>query len=295
MVSAMAPIMPPPAQLITSPQCQSPTVTASKSPRALAATGFSTRASIVSPVAHLDNKGESMSPPQGDGIPKMEPFNRSRISRLMKEPPLLQKAEQGLADRCTTLEGDDAYNCWEALFEFENLKNEFQQECEVAADADKGSACRPLERFENLVRQSGGVSTLIDNVRMLAYANKKQHDAGKAAVQGATKKRTTSGGDEEELQASIPDAAGDGGVDEARNAGDDGGVHEAHNVESQAEAKEVGEANNGSGSLGLFQSDDVPDGVPRSEQELLLEQSALLPDSPLTRMLRRRGHRDKAW
>lgn len=26
------------------------------------------------------------------------------------------------ADRCTQLEGDEAYRCWEALFEFENIK-----------------------------------------------------------------------------------------------------------------------------------------------------------------------------
>ena len=92
------------------------------------------------------------------------------------------------------LEGDEAYRCWEALFEFEDIKVPFpillamvmiwtpflaelksfscstlnclirvplhsqeayQGECDTATGNNRASACRPLERFQNLVRQSG--------------------------------------------------------------------------------------------------------------------------------------------
>jgi hypothetical protein len=54
--------------------------------------------------------------------PKLEPFSQSRISRLTPEPSLLRKAEAALSDRCMALEGDKAYECWEALFKFEDIK-----------------------------------------------------------------------------------------------------------------------------------------------------------------------------
>jgi len=50
-------------------------------------------------------------------VPKLEPFNQSRISRLVREPSLLKKAEDAIAEKCMVLEGDAAYWCWEALFE----------------------------------------------------------------------------------------------------------------------------------------------------------------------------------
>lgn len=109
-------------------------------------------------------------------VPKLEPFNQSRISRLMREPSLLEKAEHALAERCVLLEGNEAYRCWEALFEFENVKEAHQGECAVASSEDRASACGPLERFENLVRQSGGVSGLIDNILMLAKTAKLQKE-----------------------------------------------------------------------------------------------------------------------
>jgi hypothetical protein len=107
-------------------------------------------------------------------VPKTQPFNQSRISRLVREHSLLEKAEHALADKCTLLEGDEAFRCWEALFEFENIKEECQVECDLATGDDRSTACRPLERFENLVRQSGGVKGLIDNVLMVAKAAKKR-------------------------------------------------------------------------------------------------------------------------
>jgi hypothetical protein len=109
-------------------------------------------------------------------VPKMEPFNQSRISRLVREPSLLEKAENAISDKCTILEGDEAYRCWEALFEFENIKETYQVECDIATGEERENACRPLERFENLVRQSGGVSGLIDNIRMVAKTTKRQQE-----------------------------------------------------------------------------------------------------------------------
>jgi hypothetical protein len=108
----------------------------------------------------------------GHDVPKLESFNQSRVSRLMREPPLLEKVEHALAERCMHLEGDEAYRCWEALFEFEDIKEAYQGECDTATGDNRASACRPLERFQNLVRQSGGLSGLIDNIRMLAKTAK---------------------------------------------------------------------------------------------------------------------------
>lgn len=110
----------------------------------------------------------------GHGVPKSEPFNQSRISRQMRGPSLLETAENAIAEKCTHLEGDEAYSCWEALFEFENIKEEYQQECDVASFDEREGACGRLERFQNLVRQSGGVSGLIDNIRMIARIAKKK-------------------------------------------------------------------------------------------------------------------------
>lgn len=114
-----------------------------------------------------------------EGVPKMEPFNRSRVSRLSREPPLLEKAEQAISDRCSILEGDDAYRCWEALFEFENLKEELSGNCNIAPHSERATACRPLERLEHVVRQSGGVRSLINNVQMLAKVNEMRKAADK--------------------------------------------------------------------------------------------------------------------
>lgn len=110
----------------------------------------------------------------GHDVPKSEPFNQSRISRQLRGPSLLETAENALAEKCTHLEGDEAYRCWEALFEFENIKEEYQQECDVASADERAGACSRLERFQNLVRQSGGASGLIDNVRMVARTAKKK-------------------------------------------------------------------------------------------------------------------------
>jgi hypothetical protein len=145
--------------------------------KVLAMSPGSSRAMASEGVQHSSSSSSSNS----QNVPKMEPFNQSRISRLMREPSLLEKAENALADKCTVLEGDDAYRCWEALFEFENLKETYQVECDVATGDERENACRPLDRFENLVRQSGGVSGLIDNIRMVAMTAKRQQEPTEVA------------------------------------------------------------------------------------------------------------------
>lgn len=146
--------------------------------KVLAMSPGSSRAMASEGVQHSSSSSSSQN------VPKMEPFNQSRISRLMREPSLLEKAESALSDKCTALEGDDAYRCWEALSEFENLKETYQVECDIATGDERENACRPLERFENLVRQSGGVSGLIDNIRMVAMTARRQQEPTEVASTG---------------------------------------------------------------------------------------------------------------
>ncbi|GKA54363.1 CCG-binding protein 1 [Tanacetum coccineum] len=56
-------------------------------------------------------------------IPKLEPFSRSKLDRMVKDPPLIQKSENDIADYCSTLEGDRSYSCWRAYFELKDLEN----------------------------------------------------------------------------------------------------------------------------------------------------------------------------
>jgi hypothetical protein len=54
--------------------------------------------------------------PRGE-VPKMlEPFSRSKLTRSIREPSLIQKAEAAIRDRCCLLEGDESFECWEAFF-----------------------------------------------------------------------------------------------------------------------------------------------------------------------------------
>ncbi|CAK9876772.1 unnamed protein product [Sphagnum jensenii] len=178
MVVAMAPIIPLPLHVV-SPQVQS------NSSPVLPGSKMGSRPALVSCTAVL-SPGKSSEGGAGAHHnslpPKMEPFSRSRISRLMREPSLLEKAEQALSDRCMVLEGDEGYRCWEALSEFENIKEAYETQCNIAPSHERGTACHPLERFENLVRQSGGVSGLIDNVIMVAKVAKLPHGVDKPLV-----------------------------------------------------------------------------------------------------------------
>ncbi|CAM6096931.1 unnamed protein product [Calypogeia fissa] len=99
--------------------------------------------------------------------PKLEPFSQSRLSRAMRERSFLRKAEDAMNEKCMVLEGEDAFECWEALFDYENMKEEAETECTIAEPGERQDECKKLERLENMVRQSGGVNSLIDNVRMM--------------------------------------------------------------------------------------------------------------------------------
>lgn len=119
--------------------------------------------------------------PEGGHVepPKLEPFSQSRLSRSMRERSFLRKAEDALNEKCMVLEGEDAYECWEALFDYETMKDEAEGECTIAEPGDRDASCKKLERLENMVRQSGGVNSLIDNVRMITKIKEanKQKDA----------------------------------------------------------------------------------------------------------------------
>ncbi|KAJ0961047.1 hypothetical protein J5N97_000948 [Dioscorea zingiberensis] len=144
-------------------------------------------------------------------IPKLEPFSRSRIDRLVKDPPFLQKAEDDLTEYCSTLEGDKSYSCWMAYFELKDLEEEMTQE--------------DVEKF---VRQAGGVKALINCLHGITAMQKKQEEKATrpVALNGKTDKRNP-----------FP----------------------------------------------------VPDGIPKSQEELEEEEEGRMPDSPFTRLLRSMG------
>lgn len=149
-------------------------------------------------------------------IPKLEPFSRNKIDRAAIEPPLIQKAENQIADYCVTLEGDDSYSCWEAYFELKDLEKD-----------------APKAEVERLIIESGGVKSLISCVHGVAGIHKAKKDCGSS--------RKTN---------SIAGAA-------ARPC-------------------------------------PIPDGLPKTSEELEEEKKALMPDSPFTRLLRARG-KSAAW
>uniref|UniRef100_A0A803NPC0 CCG-binding protein 1 n=1 Tax=Cannabis sativa TaxID=3483 RepID=A0A803NPC0_CANSA len=60
-------------------------------------------------------------------IPKLEPFSRTKFERILKDPPLIEKSENELADYCSTLEGDESYGCWRAYFELKDLEKHRKQ------------------------------------------------------------------------------------------------------------------------------------------------------------------------
>ncbi|KAG6546485.1 hypothetical protein Mapa_012034 [Marchantia paleacea] len=123
--------------------------------------------------------------------PRLDDFSQSRLSRSMRDRTILQKAESALFEKCMALEGEKAYECWEALFDYEQIKEEYETECDVAPSENRAEACRPLERFENMVRQSGGANSLIDNVRMSAKVAKRNAAAAEKAKRDASNETRT--------------------------------------------------------------------------------------------------------
>ncbi|KAL8554404.1 hypothetical protein ACS0TY_002554 [Phlomoides rotata] len=144
-------------------------------------------------------------------IPKLEPFSRNKFDRAVKEPPLIQKSENEIADYCCTLEGDDSYSCWKAYFELKELEKD-----------------APKEEVERLIIESGGVKSLIGFVH------------GVSAIHKAKKECTNS--------------------------------NKHINFENKVE-----------------RSCPIPDGLPKTLEELEEEEKGRMPDSPFTRLLRARG------
>ncbi|GAB4853949.1 hypothetical protein Ancab_018158 [Ancistrocladus abbreviatus] len=158
-------------------------------------------------------------------IPKLEPFSRTKFERAVKDPPLIQKSENDLADYCTTLEGEQSYSCWRAYFELKDL----EKEC-------------PKEEVERLIIEAGGVKSLVRCVHGIAEIHKKKKELEGAAAAAALAKAADA--DKERQLRRMP-------------------FH-------------------------------IPDGLPKSTDEMEEEEKARMPDSPYTRLLRLKG-RYPAW
>ncbi|KAK9056700.1 hypothetical protein SSX86_024062 [Deinandra increscens subsp. villosa] len=158
-------------------------------------------------------------------IPKLEPFSRSRskLDRVVKDPPLIQKSENDLADYCSTLEGDPSYSCWRAYFELKDLEKE-----------------APKEDVERMILESGGVKSLIGCLHGISeiHKAKKQSELNGSNVNSMVSECTPA----VEVRRACP----------------------------------------------------VPDGVPKSREEMEEEEKGMMPDSPFTRLLRAKG-RFPAW
>ncbi|KAJ0643762.1 putative CCG-binding protein [Helianthus annuus] len=157
-------------------------------------------------------------------IPKLEPFSRSKFDRIVKDPPLIQKSENDLADYCSTLEGDPSYSCWRAYFELKDLEKE-----------------APKEEVERVILESGGMKSLIGCLHGISEIHKaKKQSQNRSNVNNNNMK-----------QENTP-------------------------------AVEGGRAC------------PVPDGLPKSREEMEEEEKGRMPDSPFTRLLRSKG-RSPAW
>ncbi|GLJ26162.1 hypothetical protein SUGI_0501700 [Cryptomeria japonica] len=108
---------------------------------------------------------------QNDAIHQVKesPFKRTLL-RGMQEPSPIQKAENDMMDYCSTLEGDEGYQCWEAYFEFEDMKKESIAEAEAGSETAKDDLVK-------MVRQSGGVKSLVENVHFVTKISKMRKDA----------------------------------------------------------------------------------------------------------------------
>ncbi|XP_022986608.1 CCG-binding protein 1 [Cucurbita maxima] len=144
-------------------------------------------------------------------IPKLKPFSRTKLDRAIKDPPLVEKSENELADYCSTLDGDDSYSCWKAYFELKDLEKE-----------------SPKQEVEKLILQAGGVKSLIGLLHGIAGIHKKKESENEA-------KKPLNG-----VERRVRDCP-------------------------------------------------IPDGLPKSAEEIEEEEGARMPDSPFTRLLRSKG------
>ncbi|CAI8618366.1 unnamed protein product [Vicia faba] len=99
-------------------------------------------------------------------IPKLEPFSRSKIDRVAKNLPLIEKSEKDLSDYCSTLDGDECYSCWQAYFELKDLEKE-----------------SPRADIERLIIEIGGVKSLIGCIHGIALMHKLKKDGLKLAME----------------------------------------------------------------------------------------------------------------
>ncbi|KAI3753212.1 hypothetical protein L2E82_25258 [Cichorium intybus] len=151
-------------------------------------------------------------------IPKLEPFSRSKLERIVKDPPLIQKSENDLADYCSTLEGDPSYSCWRAYFELKDLEKEV-----------------PKEVVERVILESGGVKSLVGCLH---------------------------------------------------------GISEIHKSKKQSEHQNESNMNSSNSNTVASKAErtcPVPDGLPKSREEMEEEEKGKMPDSPFTRLLRSKG------
>ncbi|KAI4367640.1 hypothetical protein MLD38_023352 [Melastoma candidum] len=146
-----------------------------------------------------------------DHIPKLQPFSRTKVERALKDPPLIQKCENDLADYCSTLEGDTSYSCWTAYFELRELEKE-----------------KAKEEVERLIVEAGGVKSLIGLLHGVAQIHR-------AKKNGSVLMKPTSA--EKGLESHCP----------------------------------------------------IPDGLPKSREEMEEEERSRMPDSAFTRLLRTKG------
>ncbi|KAK1299917.1 hypothetical protein QJS10_CPB13g00179 [Acorus calamus] len=144
-------------------------------------------------------------------VPKLGPFSRSKIDRGLKDPPFIQRCESELSDYCSTLEGDASYSCWTAYFELKDLEKELSK-----------------DDIEKLIRQCGGVKTLIDVVHGIAAMDRK--------------------------------------------------IKKDHKEPKKTKTE-----------LAEERHSPIPDGLPKTQEELEEEEKARMPDSPFTRLLRSKG------
>ncbi|KAL4555726.1 hypothetical protein LXL04_038354 [Taraxacum kok-saghyz] len=157
-------------------------------------------------------------------IPKLQPFSRSKLERVMKDPPLIQKSENDLADYCSTLEGDPSYSCWRAYFELKDLEKE-----------------EPKEVVERVILESGGVKSLVGYLH---------------------------------------------------------GISEIHKAKKQLNHEKGSNMDNSNSEItkaaGAERTCPIPDGLPKSREEMEEEEKGKMPDSPFTRLLRSKGT-SPAW
>ncbi|GER42227.1 maternal effect embryo arrest 14 [Striga asiatica] len=162
-------------------------------------------------------------------IPKLEPFDRSKIDIALKERPLIEKTENEITDYCLKLEGDECYSCWMAYFELQDLEKEM-----------------PKNDVESLIVEAietGGMKMLISYIH------------GVSAIYRRAKKEGNNSGSPVKKIDSVSRAK----------------------IESTEERR-----------------CPIPDGLPKTEEEMKEEEEAKMPDSPFTRLLRAKG-RYPAW